>query len=91
MASERGYPVRGPEPIEQFERDVEAVIRRGKERIDSCHERRSCPKCGQPKGERCVKLSSRPFRSADPKLGTIPRVEAKHPHRERWQMEVPVR
>ena len=59
--------------------------------INTCHLRVACPKCKQPVGKRCVKLSSRTMRSADPRLGTLQPLECKHPHDERWQQEVPKR
>lgn len=48
--------------------------------IDTCHERRACPRCGAPLGERCHSLA----RSSTASPRTV-----KHPHRERWG--VPVR
>lgn len=57
--------------------------------IRTCHERRACPKCGVPKGQRCEKLSSKSFKTAEAQPKRIPRVERKHPHDERWAADLP--
>lgn len=50
--------------------------------IASCHERRACPRCGAPRGQRCVRVGSDPFIDGAKAL--------KHPHRERHP-EIPLR
>jgi hypothetical protein len=52
-------------------------------RIESCHERVACPRCGQQVGERCVRMvGGVGFRGGPP---------LKHPHRERWTLVQPAR
>jgi hypothetical protein len=55
-----------------------AEVERRHRLIETCHERRACPKCGEPVGSRCKSL------------GRV-RKETKHPHKERFEMEVPLR
>lgn len=57
------------------ERAVRRAVDELQTRIESCHERVPCPKCGAQRGERCHSLARRS--TAKPR-------EVKHPHRERW-------
>jgi hypothetical protein len=63
-----------------FERTVGEVVEELNARIETCHERRACPRCGAPVGERCWNMRSRhlPWHT-------------KHPHEARWTAEVPKR
>ncbi len=49
------------------------------EKIKSCHERLACPRCRAPRGKRCHRV------------GMGRQLELKHPHRERWEQDVPAR
>jgi hypothetical protein len=59
--------------------------------IETCHERRECPKCLAPIGSRC-RAMPRGYSAAFARRGLLqPSKLLKHPHRERYQQEVPVR
>ncbi len=53
------------------------------QKVATCHLRRACPRCGAELGELCLNLTRSP--------SSTRRWTVKHPHRERWIMEVPVR
>jgi hypothetical protein len=56
-----------------------AAAEAANELIRTAHERLDCPRCGMPKGRRCVRVGmGRP-------------VELKHSHQQRWEQEVPAR
>lgn len=59
-------------------------VDRVNEQVRTVHERHACPRCGAPLGARCVRVGTPP---AEVAFAT----PLKHSHRERVELEVPLR